>query len=393
MQINENKITFSKECLFINRNIKEDCINKNKLAKDFCENTFNSKKLLNLLKYLEFFSQDKEFIKSYKKQLIDNSQAVSFYSLASQDFIQREQRKHYNKEFILKDLNVVTNVIHENDLASSLDIINDIDEQVVDNNWKEEISLLVQATFSHILLDIYMPTQDSLLGLLGKELNYNSLGQDFLGKILDNITSFTAANVNYNLSSYISQTMGTNNFSTTFSTAKNKLSNEVMQAGNDVEVISQVLSMLNQQLNDIQSNTELTTEQITNMTAILTGYISSLEISNKNLLSLMNLLNSLSISESNSNGFEIFGPSDWQSSLVKLEGAVVNGLQNEPDSGLLNFFNTCMNQQLVYGDLAQSQQLTLQLELAAIQQEWTIVSSSLRILNKIFMSLAAQIKR
>ena len=392
MQIHENKITFFDQYLSSDR---KESVNKTKLVKDFCENNFNSRRLLDFLKYLEFVSCDKTFIQSYKKQLIDNTQAVSIYSLISQDFLQREQRKQYNKEFILKDLSIIANQIYEEDFISTdnINVTSDVNKQIIDNDWKDEISLLVQATFSHILLDIYMPTQDRLLELLGKELNYNSLGQNFLGKILDNIKSFTAANVHYNLSGYISQTMGTNNFSTTFSTAKNKLNNEVIQAGNDVEVIDNVLSMLHQQLNDIQSNTELTAEQITNMSTMLSGYISSLEESKKDLLSLMNLLNSLSIVENNSGGFEVIGPSNWQSSLVNLEGAVINGVQNESSSGLLNFFNTCMNQQLTYGDLAQSQQLTLQLELTAIQQEWTIISGSLRILNKIFMNLAAQIKR
>lgn len=404
MQVNKNNLNFF-GCLSKDRiaeNISED---KCSLVKGFSENSLNSKQLLDLVKYLEFFSQDDSFVKSYKTQLLDNAQAVSLYSLISQDFIQKEQRKQYKKEFILKDLNIITNPVYEDnflecvdslDVANNIDLRSNTDETLINNDWHDKISLLLQATFSHILLDIYMPKQDELLGLLGKELNYNSLGQDFLGSVLETIPSFTVANVNYNLASYISQTMGTNNFSTTFSAAQTKLNDEIIQSGKDMDVVDDVLVILNRKLNEIQSNGDLTPEQITSMSEMLTGYISSLEISKSNLLDLMNLLKSLTIHPDANNGFMVTGPSNWQASLIKLEAAVVSGssdVSGANNSGLLEFFNTCMNQQLRYGDLAQSQQLTLQLELAAIQQEWTIVSSSLRILNKIFMSLAGKIKR
>lgn len=403
MQVNENKLSFL-GCFSKDQIVENISENKCSLVKDFYENSLNSKQLLDLVKYLEFFSQDDSFVKSYKKQLLDNAQAVFLYSLVSQDFVHQEQRKQYKKEFILKDLNIITNQDHQDDLlgvidsldvANSVDIQNNVGENLIDNDWKDKISLLIQATFSYILLDIYMPKQDELLGLLGKELNYNSLGQDFLGSVLEAIPSFTVANVNYNLASYISQTMGTNNFSTTFSAAQTKLNNEIIQASKDIDVVDNVLVMLNQKLNEIQSNVDLTPEQITSMSEILAGYISSLETSKSNLLDLMNLLKSLTIQSDGSNGFKVSGPSNWQASLIKLEANVVNGSSSDSgnNSGLLEFFNTCMNQQLKYGDLAQSQQLTLQLELAAIQQEWTIISSSLRILNKIFMSLAREIKR
>lgn len=56
--------------------------------------------------------------------------------------------------------------------------------------------------------------------------------------------------------------------------------------------------------------------------------------------------------------------------------------------GLLNLFNRCLADVQNFGELAQTSQLMLELQLRAMQQQWSMVSASLKLLHNTYRTLA-----
>ncbi|CRH70850.1 Protein of uncharacterised function%2C DUF582 [Chlamydia trachomatis] len=90
--------------------------------------------------------------------------------------------------------------------------------------------------------------------------------------------------------------------------------------------------------------------------------------------------------------YKITGPTDWISTLASLEGYAVNGFDNASLSGGLGPMHTLVQtDQHDYLTQSQTQQLNLQNQMTNIQQEWTLVSTSMQVLNGILSHLAAEI--
>lgn len=73
------------------------------------------------------------------------------------------------------------------------------------------------------------------------------------------------------------------------------------------------------------------------------------------------------------------------------EGAVANGSKGSPGSGLTNINQSFTTDSQNASNESQSAQMQLQLTMTEVQQEWTIVSTALQILNQMYMSLAKSI--
>lgn len=92
------------------------------------------------------------------------------------------------------------------------------------------------------------------------------------------------------------------------------------------------------------------------------------------------------------NVFQITGPKDWISTLASLEGFIANGFPDlSVTGGLGPLFTQIQSDQQNYTTQSQTQQLNLQNQMSNVQQEWTLVSTSMQVLNKILSHLAGEI--
>ncbi len=82
---------------------------------------------------------------------------------------------------------------------------------------------------------------------------------------------------------------------------------------------------------------------------------------------------------------------NWQSMLSKGEFAAANGVSGDPGSGLVNIAQAFNTGEQTAENQSQNQQMELQMTMTEVQEEWTIVSTSLQILNQMYMSIAKAI--
>ncbi|EPP37686.1 effector from type III secretion system family protein [Chlamydia psittaci 84-8471/1] len=84
---------------------------------------------------------------------------------------------------------------------------------------------------------------------------------------------------------------------------------------------------------------------------------------------------------------------DWPRFLASFESFVIEGGENGVvPGGEQQILQSLEAAQLNFTTFNQNQQLALQLESSAIQQEWTMVSAALALMNQIFAKLTRRLK-
>ncbi|WP_139413920.1 CT620/CT621 family type III secretion system effector [Chlamydia abortus] len=251
-----------------------------------------------------------------------------------------------------------------------------------------------QSAFAYILLDKYIPAQETALYALGRELNLSGYAQNLFSPLLEVIKTFNSAPIIYNLGSYISQTSGTANFKFGYQMIVDRYEEELLQLRNDIKSAENAQALLKQISKNIQGNATLTDDQKKQLQDIVSGYDSELVIMLTQMKNLMLNLNSL-IFIPGSNEYEasykIMGSDFSIITLQDLEHKVVDGeidiATGTAKGGLLNFFNTCLADVQNYGDLAQTHQLMLELQMRAMQQEWSLIAASLKLIHNVYRTL------
>ncbi|UWF55533.1 CT620/CT621 family type III secretion system effector [Chlamydia psittaci] len=251
-----------------------------------------------------------------------------------------------------------------------------------------------QSAFAYILLDKYIPAQETALYALGRELNLSGYAQNLFSPFLEVIKTFNSAPIIYNLGSYISQTSGTANFKFGYQMIVDRYEEERLQLRNDIKSAENAQALLKQISKNIQGNDTLTDDQKKQLQDIVSGYDSELVIMLTQMKNLMLNLNSLIFMPGNNEyeaSYKIMGSDFSIITLQDLEHKVVDGeidvATGTAKGGLLNFFNTCLADVQNYGDLAQTHQLMLELQMRAMQQEWSLVAASLKLMHNVYRTL------
>ncbi len=251
-----------------------------------------------------------------------------------------------------------------------------------------------QSAFAYILLDKYIPAQETALYALGRELNLSGYAQNLFSPLLEVIKTFNSAPIIYNLGSYISQTSGTANFKFGYQMILDRYEEERLQLRNDIKSAEKAQALLKQISKNIQGNDTLTDDQKKQLQDIVRGYDSELVIMLTQMKNLMLNLNSLIFIPGNNEyeaSYKIMGSDFSIITLQNLEHKVVDGeidvATGTAKGGLLNFFNTCLADVQNYGDLAQTHQLMLELQMRAMQQEWSLVAASLKLMHNVYRTL------
>lgn len=251
-----------------------------------------------------------------------------------------------------------------------------------------------QSAFAYILLDKYIPAQETALYALGRELNLSGYAQNLFSPLLEVIKTFNSAPIIYNLGSYISQTSGTANFKFGYQMILDRYEEERLQLRNDIKSAEKAQDLLKRISKNIQGNDTLTHDQKKQLQDIVRGYDSELVIMLTQMKNLMLNLNSLIFMPGNNEyeaSYKIMGSDFSIITLQDLEHKVVDGeidvATGTAKGGLLNFFNTCLADVQNYGDLAQTHQLMLELQMRAMQQEWSLVAASLKLMHNVYRTL------
>ncbi|CAG9046105.1 hypothetical protein NVRI1_00449 [Chlamydia abortus] len=251
-----------------------------------------------------------------------------------------------------------------------------------------------QSAFAYILLDKYIPAQEIALYALGRELNLSGYAQNLFSPLLEVIKTFNSAPIIYNLGSYISQTSGTANFKFGYQMIVDRYEEERLQLRNDIKSAENAQALLKQISKNIQGNATLTDDQKKQLQDIVSGYDSELVIMLTQMKNLILNLNSLIFIPGNNEyeaSYKIMGSDFSIITLQDLEHKVVDGeidvATGTAKGGLLNFFNTCLADVQNYGDLAQTHQLMLELQMRAMQQEWSLIAASLKLIHNVYRTL------
>ncbi|WP_213318022.1 CT620/CT621 family type III secretion system effector [Chlamydiifrater volucris] len=329
-----------------------------------------------------------------KREFINNSAKLSSVAVISEENSKKKQRKEIQKAFEkhqqrLEDIRSITS---PQSLTTASPIVTIPENSVI-------TQMPFQSAFAYIVLDKYLPAQEEALYALSLELNLAGYAQALFNPVVETIKSFNSAPIFYNFGSYLAQTMNMANFKDGYDNVLEKYQQEKNCVATDLNSIENAREYLSAVKRKVIADTNLTAGQKTDINNICDGYLSSLEICSNQLKSLLVYLNGLGFVRGASEyepSYVVIGQEFSAVQIQDLENAVVDGDVNigtgEIKGGLLTVFNKIVSDVQSYGDLAQTQQLMLQLELTAMQQEWTLVAASLKLLNGMYKGLTASIK-
>ncbi|WP_080141545.1 CT620/CT621 family type III secretion system effector [Chlamydia suis] len=270
-------------------------------------------------------------------------------------------------------------------------------------------SLPLPSAVAAVLIDRYMPKEIDYLTQMKADLYYSNLGSSVGNAMIDAISQFVNGATYFNFASFAGQqpmtAMAIDTFPGSVETAKAKLALEKQQTKLYLEYATKALEEVKTQLDRVQNDTVITNEQRLRITDALHGYADNLNAISGSLVLLQIYLNPLSVGvrDGNQGGgdtgkdpagtFHVFGGQDqWQARLEILEDALVSGLpSNIISGGLFPVQASVQADQQAFADMGQSYQLEMQMHMTAMQQEWTVVATSLQILNQIYLGLTRKL--
>ncbi|WP_414038894.1 CT620/CT621 family type III secretion system effector [Chlamydia trachomatis] len=271
--------------------------------------------------------------------------------------------------------------------------------QAVDS-WIDSTSL--GSAFIHLILNTQIPKQENFLNPLIQEVNFNNVAANAVNDLLSVTNNFSTSSVYYNLSSYLVESKeGENLFCGDFFEFMGALAKEHEYIVRDINSCYRAEAFgeaLLARVEALAQGHKVTDAQANSMRTQANLYLSFIRIIVEQLAVLDSLLRSLNYEvEKKDNNYDkdkykITGPTDWISTLASLEGYAANGFDNASPSGGLGPMHTLVQtDQHDYLTQSQTQQLNLQNQMTNIQQEWTLVSTSMQVLNGILSHLAAEI--
>lgn len=270
-------------------------------------------------------------------------------------------------------------------------------------------SLPLPSAVSAVLIDRYMPKEIDYLTQMKADLYYSNLGSSVGNAMIDAISQFVNGATYFNFASFAGQqpmtAMATDTFPGSMETAQAKLALEKQQSKLYLEYANKALEEVKTQLARVQNDTVITNEQRLRITDALQGYADNLNAISGSLVLLQIYLNPLRVGvrDGTQGGgdtgkdpegtFHVFGGQDqWQARLETLEDALVSGLpSNIISGGLFPVQASVQADQQAFADMGQSYQLEMQMHMTAMQQEWTVVATSLQILNQIYLGLTRKL--
>ncbi|AFS25319.1 CT620/CT621 family type III secretion system effector [Chlamydia psittaci] len=257
-------------------------------------------------------------------------------------------------------------------------------------------AMALPSAVASVLIDRYMPKEVGFLNSIYDQLYYSNLGSSVGNAMIDAISEYVNAATYFNFASYVGQQpavgqKGQDVFPGTADSARNKLETERQKAAVYLKSTQDAETVLEEQVKKVTEDPKISNEQRTRIIDSLNNYRDNLNAISGSLVLLQNYLAPLSVSEGEVAGtFKVTGGAEqWQARLEILEDALVSGLSgNAISGGMFPLQATIQSDQQSYADMGQNYQLELQMHLTSMQQEWTVVATSLQVLNQMYLSLA-----
>ncbi|WP_100934419.1 CT620/CT621 family type III secretion system effector [Candidatus Chlamydia corallus] len=250
-----------------------------------------------------------------------------------------------------------------------------------------------------MILKSQLPKQEAFLEPLIEEINFNNIAANALNSLLQITNEFATTSVYYSFSSYLVQSKtGNDLFAGDYYETLLAASREREYIYRDTARCKQAIALVNELLKKIQALPGATSAQKQEMLNATTYYQYSLSITLNQLTVLESLFVNLNMTLVTNSGnydksiFRITGFDDWIPTLAALESFLTTGFPNiSATGGLGPLFTQVQSDQQTYTSQGQTQQLNLQNQMTTIQQEWTLVSTSMQVLNGILSQLATAI--
>lgn len=338
-----------------------------------------------LLKEAHQFGLNEEFIEGLRQDFLKTGSEMSLMQAIWTEESLREARRKERKE--LKQ-QLEAKVFSPQALTTAEEL-HPVDGSVINK-------MPFQSAFAYILLDKYIPAQEEALYALARELNFSGYAQTLFSPVLELVKSFNNAPIVYNLGSYIGQTEGTANFKYGYQMVLDRYETEKSHLRKDINNAENAKQQLTQIIKNVDANNSLTPTQKSKLKDMANGYIQTLDVCITQMQELSTGLRGLAFipgRDEYSPAYEIMGSSFSIVTLQNLEGKVVDGEINvssgETKGGLLNFFTYFLADVQNFGDLAQTNQLMLELQMRAMHQQWSLVTASLKLLHNVYRTLAS----
>lgn len=258
--------------------------------------------------------------------------------------------------------------------------------------------------FREAILDHYMPAQEAELAEIALELDFNNLGAKDTNDLLNDLSDFAQADNNYDFSSLLhGGTKG--QYPGTADNANAVLQNEKNACANDINAIKKAVGDIDQQIKDLENNHKY--DDNPKLAAAKQKLIGQLQGYKDQLVGpdgksgallqvthLQDVLSHVTITSGGSGDtFTVTVSSPYSvKDIQTAEDLVINGDGNaKPPAvkGGLSAINSLIKgDQQDYSNQSQTQQMTLQLNMTEIQQEWTIVATVMTSLNQSYMTIA-----
>ncbi|WP_100934275.1 CT620/CT621 family type III secretion system effector [Candidatus Chlamydia corallus] len=259
----------------------------------------------------------------------------------------------------------------------------------------------LQMVYASLMLDKYLPTQQNVITSLGVQMTYSNKAAKYLNELIKEITAFQTADIYYSLSIYLKQ-MNLQAIADPIGKAIGALSKEKERATADVARCKKVKAAIDEMLVKIKADADLSKSQIRELVDTLTTFKSQSDDLIRNLSCLLCYLSGITL-EAVSNPddtYEAFTTkafnepfANWKRQLATFESFVIQGGQNGiTPGGEQQLLQAMESSQQDFSTFNQNQQLALQLESSAMQQEWTLVSAALALLNQLVSKIARRIK-
>ncbi|MEF9519542.1 CT620/CT621 family type III secretion system effector [Chlamydia crocodili] len=257
-------------------------------------------------------------------------------------------------------------------------------------------TMALPSAVASVLIDRYMPKEVDFLNGIYAQLYYSNLGSSVGNALIDAISEYVNAATYFNFASYVGQQPAVGEkakdvFPGTADSARNKLETERQKAAAYLKSTQNAETVLEEQVKKVTEDSKITNEQRTRIIDSLNNYRDNLNAISGSLVLLQNYLAPLSIDNGTVDGtFTVKGGEEqWQARLEILEDALVSGLSgNAINGGMFPLQATIQSDQQSFADMGQNYQLELQMHLTSMQQEWTVVATSLQVLNQMYLSLA-----
>lgn len=256
--------------------------------------------------------------------------------------------------------------------------------------------------FKNAILGHYMPGQEAYLRQLAMWLFIDNMGAEMGNALLNLTLGFSESADKFDFRNWLHQT-SKGDFTGNYDDAVNRYKQEVRDAKKALKQLENMISKIQSQISRINQelqNPNLSGKQraaLEKMKTSLENEANNAKVAEKQVNSLLETLSHIKITKSSRKGhFNITWTGDpkvnWLNQLGQRESDVINGNPKlKPPGGLVKIASDLQAFQQKYADLGQNQQMILQMRMTEIQQEWTVVSTALQLLNQTYMTIAQAI--